>query len=370
MAAGRLACVLACLTVVCFLAFRVLSSTPVLGDSLVSDELYYVTAARYILYRLGLAGEFTPPFEVEVAGGDGTIVVYATLHGGFAVVDLVWSEWHWLNPEHPLTGKLVYGLILSVCGCIARARLVVLAFSLASLGVLVYTLTRRCGVGVAVCTLPVLAVDWVYVHLTYLLVLDTLVLALLLYSLAAAYRGRYSLALAPLTLACSVKGFAVVYAIAYTLFYALLGRWRLALAATTLPLLALAAGYAGNLAFAEPGEVVEAIRNMMGVVDPLAHRRLWLLGVWSEWGVFRLFTPLVWVWFAGVASLALTRRRINPVDALPYLLTLTCIIAVTLLACVRAVYPYYYATAVALSPIPLWHTVTALATLHRRQPRL
>ena len=341
------------LIVVALLVFKVLFFTPIFREHLLFDEYHYVTAGKYIFYKLGILPDFKPPYESEITYSNNTIFINVTLHSEPVFIFIPHLRSDWYNLEHPILAKLVFGFLLFTCNSIILTRLVLLMASTIVLLVFTYTLLKRYGVGVLMGFSILLLADWVYVHFMYLAVLDTLMIMFLVLSITLLYMRRYRLSILFLSLACAVKGIALVATISYAVYFVFTRNKRYVVASILVPLVALVLSYAVYLFFVDPMKLLSYIQGLMNIST--MRRELWILGLESTWGLFRLYTPLVWIWFPGlIAFIGLHRdEKVDPLEVLPYLLSMLYLLLVVVLAFKRAIYPYYYAPLIILIAYPV-----------------
>jgi hypothetical protein len=347
--------VLAAISVVA-LALKVLFFTPIFDDALLFDEYYYVTSGRYIFHLLGVIENFTPPIETEVQISNNTIFVNATLHTKVLFLDIFSGTYNWLNLEHPILGKLVIGILILITDSLPAMRTVMLMATLTSIWLLLYVLYKRYGLAVLPGVIVFLLFDWVAVHFMYLGVLDTLMLLSLVVSIAFLFRGNPKLSIAFLSLAAAFKEIAVLFTVPYALYFGFKKTYRYSVYALLLPAIFLAASYGAYMYFTDLESILLGIKGLGHVEDASACTYFCLASLEFKWGLFKLYTPLIWIWWVAVVIVILKHgddKIIDPLELFPYYLALTYMLAVVILDFKRAVYPFYYAPLTLLVVFPL-----------------
>lgn len=333
------------LIIVLLFVAKVLFFTPIFQERLLFDEFYYVTSARYIMYKLGLTSGFEPPIVTRVRLENNTYIVDVTVNSNVSFINLFTGSYNWFNLEHPVLAKLLIGVLILFYDSLVFIRLALLSVFLFSLALIIYERVKRRIIAPVAGFLTILFMDWVSVHFMYLAVLDTIMLVFLLLSIFMLHRKHYALSIIFLSFACASKEIAIVFTIPYIVYFGATGSKDKAWLSLLLPISFLGGSYAFYLAFIEPGELIASICGLGTIHDPFACNNLCLLGLIEKWGLFTLFTPLIWLWLIGLLVFIVSNRDRNadPEDYFPYFLFLTYFLVVVLLAFKRSIYPYYYA---------------------------
>ena len=330
----------------------------------VSDEVYYVSGAKFLLYKLGLVPVFSPPIKTSIETISGTVVISVS-EAGNSMLNIL-TTYDWRNLEHPALAKLLIGaLLLASSGSLVVARLVVLFFSLLAFFVLSFAVLKLRGWAGAVALGVFLLFDWTAVHFTYLLVLDTFMLMFLMLSTALFLDGRKWRSLAFLSLSVACKEVGLLASLAFAIYLYLRGRERDALLFFLVPVLALGASYSVNFLVASPHDVLKALSGLGVVEDPFACKLACFLGLRIAWGPFLFYPFFIWVWFAGMLVRIAEGREDSTL--LPYFIGFLFIAGTVVISLARSVYVYYYAPVVLLSVFPLSDVVTYLKKARNRK---
>lgn len=349
-------------------AKAVLVPPNIFTDAPISDEVYYVKVGGYLLYSLGVIKEQPQmPYDIvpaEFTFIDGYYEVNVTMNSN--VVQVVPVQHGWSAPPivvRPALPSLLYSLRWLAGYTVAR--LVVLILFSASLAVFTLWLAEKHGILAPIAVGAVYAVDGLVFRFSYVMMLDSLMIAFMLLAVSSLAFGRRCTSLLFLSLSAASKEYAAVMALAFSahsLFVKKSVRWAVAYAVA--PSAALVASYLINVV-AVPADVV--LRSIVSppLVYDVTCRDLCLLGVYSEWGAFNLFVPFVWLWIV----VALVKSRLEPsagdVSYVVYLVALINILFAVVAGFVRTIYNFYYAPAVALSPL----VVADVASYARRRLR-
>ena len=324
------------------------------SDGFVFDEIYYVTSARYIYHRLGLYSGFRPPIVGNTTVYNNTIIIDVSVSSGLITIPINLGRYNWLNVEHPILGKIVIGAILLASGdSLVLTRIALLAFSAITVFLFSRRVLEKYGLLSLVGMALVAALDWCYYHFTYLAVLDTLMIDCILISLYFLLDGRYREGIIFMSLSIAFKEIAVAFALGLVLYMVLRGRGRDAITLLLASATALAIGYGLYTVFVPLHMVVGSLISLASIVDPFACKNLCLTGLEYTWGMFKLYTPLVWLWFAGLACLAVEERVKGEVENskyIPFSVALVYILFVVFIGYKRAIYPFYYAPLIILLP--------------------
>ncbi|MEM2734566.1 MAG: hypothetical protein QXJ19_07400 [Candidatus Bathyarchaeia archaeon] len=328
----------------------IFSSHVLFSPRYISDEVYYVPAGKYFMYKFGFLPEFKPPVSVTVREVGGTSIFDCIpLESEAAGIVIRASAYNWANIEHPAFAKLVYGVLICALGKLILLRLFLLAFSSVLFAFFFYTLISEYDIFGVISISVFLLLDGVVYHFTYLAFLDTLMLSLLLLSVSMFLRGNMYAAI-PLALTAASKETAVVFTIPFSIFLFLRGKRRWALIYLFAVICACALSFALNMVAASPSQIVETIFGMSRIFDPYACKNICLLSLREEWGIFILYPALLWLWLAGIV-IKLREEPGRETWLLPYLISLTNMAFVASASFLRSVYVFYYAPALALSPI-------------------
>lgn len=333
----------------------------------VSDEVYYVPAGRFLVSRL-LGLNYTPPYEVVVTAGEsGTIHVNVTVHDpGVLPVNLL-AVVDWRNLEHPAFAKLVYGAVLEATGgSIVSLRVALLLFSAVAYGLLAYVLVSRWRLLGVVGLAVFLIVDRLFVYFTFLVFLDTLMMAFFAVGLSLYLLGRRRGGLLALSLSAACKAPALALIVPFAIAERRRsGLWG-ALAFIVAPALALLASYGLNLVFASPQELARAVLGVARIRDWACFTPVCFFAMSEQWGLMELHPPMLWLWLLLPVLLALSGRRDVGEEYLPLFIALFNILFVTVVSLSRAVYVYYYLPAVSLTPYAVAYVAdTVLAGVKR-----
>ncbi|MEM1587282.1 MAG: hypothetical protein QXX99_07550 [Candidatus Bathyarchaeia archaeon] len=339
----------------------IFSSYILFSPRYISDEIYYVSAGKYFMHKLGVLPEFKPPISAGIITTNGTVTFdYMPLESEAVGISVRASSYNWANIEHPALAKIVYGALICILRNIILLRFALLIFSLVIFSLFFYTLISKYDMlGVASVAIFLL-LDGVVHHLTYLAFLDTLMLALLVLSITMFLRGDKR-AVIPFMFMAASKEVAVVFAIPFSLFLFLRREVRWALIYIFVATYACAFSFALNIVAASPFQIIETVAGMSRIIDPYTCKSACLLSLREEWGMFILHPALLWLWFPGLA-VKMKERPKQDVWLLPYFLSLTSIIFVALVSLIRSVYVFYYAPALALSPIAIADIIKYFAT--------
>lgn len=349
---------------------KVLFFSYIFSSNFIFDEVYYVTASRYIYHLLGLYPEFHKPIEANITKSGNTIIIEASANS-LPVLNIGLSSYNWINIEHPILGKLIIGALLLATGDnLVLVRIILLACSLLVLFFFSRKVVLKYGsmslVGMAIVAL----FDWVYYHFTYLAVLDTLMIASLLVTLYFLIDERYLTSVAFMSLSVAFKEVAMVFAVGVFLYMTLRRKWKKSLMFLLVPLVALLASYGANAVFTDLRTVLNALTGLTLVLDPFACTNLCLLPLEYVWGIFKLYTPLVWIYFVGVLCLALKESKkgsLSDAEYIPYFMAFVYILFLAVVALKRAIYPFYYAPLIAMLPtITSSFTIVVDCCLHEK----
>lgn len=325
----------------------------------ISDEIYYVSAGKYFMYRFGVLPEFKPPVSVVALTINGTTVFRCTPLESEAIgITICALSYNWANIEHPALGKIIYGALICLLRNLILLRMAVLTFSSITFAFFFYTLISRYGLMGVVSIAVFLLLDGAVHHFTYLIFLDTLMLAFLILSVTMLLKGN-RLATIPLALAAASKEVAIIFAIPFSLTFLLRRERALALTCFLAMAAALALSFALNLIAASPSQIIEMVIGMGRIVDPYACKYACLLSLREEWGMITLYPALLWLWFIG-AAVKMRERYGRDIWLLPYFVSLTNIAFVVLISLIRSVYIFYYLPALALSPVVIADIADAL----------
>lgn len=326
-------------------------------DVPVSDEAYYVTAGGEFLKKVGVLPEL-PPTRVSVVRaplsvGEGALEMDVAVGDANATLMIIPVPAG--SPILPVVRPFIPVALYSlgwVAG-LAAARAVVLAISLAALLVFCSTMSREYGPLIFAVASVVYFVDHVAFRFLYLLMLDSLMVSFALLSLAMFVAGRDRLSLLFLCLSAASKEQVLLFVSPAYFLYWLFGERnpRKAMAYLALPIASCVASYALNAIYVPPDALIPAAVGTL-LVSRSVCRDLYLLGLYREWGLFSLFTPFVWVWLPSVVAYAVNRRKADRLSVV-YAVALFNVASVMVVSLVRSVYNFYYATAVALSPVAL-----------------
>lgn len=336
----------------------------------ISDEVYYVKVGGYVLYRLGLLrDEPTMPCDIVPAHisfeGD-TVVLDVSLPQNASTFQLLpVPAGLGLTPVvvRPALPSLIFSLKWVAGYAVARA--VMLALSCLALATFTYALIRRYGPLSSVAVATVYAVDGLAFRLSYVMMLDSPMVSFTLLASSALMLGRRRLAILFLSLSAASKEVGLIPVAAFAL-YELVGRRSLrgAVVVSAAGAASLVLSYLLNVIVAPVETVVYSLLHPPITFDATC-RDLCLLQLYSEWGVFSLFTPFVWVWVVASLLRGLREKRDDdPVNAV-YATSLFVVLFVALVSTARAVYNFYYAPCVALSPIAVVDVVGSLSPVSR-----
>jgi len=323
---------------------------------LVSDEIYYVTSARYVLYKLGLLPEFNPPVSSSYTVENNTILINATINDNLLGLNILGGSYNWLNFEHPITVKLIYAIIYLLTGSVVAIRVVQLTFSAFVLFLMFRYFISRYGVKAIVPLTILVVADGTYHHLMHLAFLDTLMIDVLLLGTYFMLEKRDLLGSILIAMTPLFKEVAIIFSLAVLLYLYTTGKHHLLKQTVLVTVASVVVGYAPYLFFVPPEQIIGAIIGAINIVDPFACSYACLLTFSFKWGVFD-FTPFfAWIWFAGLASATFKEAKgissINE-EAVPYALSLSLILFLAVIQFKRAVYPFYFAPVIVLSIFPM-----------------
>jgi len=270
-------------------------------------------------------------------------------------INLLAGNYSWLNTEHPIGVKFIYAVIYFFTGSAVAIRFLQLAFSLVVLFILYRHIISEYSMRAVIPLVILLLLDGTFYHFTYLLFLDTLMLNVLLLGIYFMLKKRYSHAAFLFGLTPFFKEVAVVFVFAVLIYLYLrddMKSLRLALATS---IASIAVGYGTYLFFTTPQEIANSLLAITIIQDPFACESLCLFTLRFVWSLFDFYPLYLWIWFAGIIALALKEvkgLRVTPEETLPYFVVIIYILFLALVQIKRSVYPFYFASAVALSVFP------------------
>jgi len=340
--------------VVSIIVFRAIFSGLILHQYFVSDEIYYGYSGQYIYYKLGLIPSFTPPYtssNLTSTSGNETVNINLTidLNTPIGFVNLLGANINWLNTEHPILAKLVYGLLILTLGPV-YGRFFLLAVSSIALFLFTREIVRQYKYYSIPPLLLFVALSGTYIHLTYMYFLDTLMITFLLLSVWAHLRNKKTLSMIFSALSIASKEMAILFIIPFIPYY-LKSKTTYE---KTLPLisiiLGLTIGYAPYLLFVPPNTLLNSIRGMTTIKDPFACQALCLFDIKASWALFTIIVPItLWIWLLSPLLIKETEQDIKPL-----LLTgVITILAYSIIGVSRSIYVFYYAYLEVLEVIPL-----------------
>lgn len=332
-------------------------SPTVFHEGYISDEMYYVPVGGRLLQALGVVKDIAPVVYNVIPASfsfiNGTAVVNATLGegGGQVHTILLFGDSQRGTPFDVVVRPALPSLVYSVrwVAGFAVARLILMTIACTSTAVFSYVLYKRYGPAAPVIVAVVYAVDGVVFRLHYVMMLDSLMLSFLQLFAACLLSGKEKLSLVFLSLSAASKEVGAVFGIATAVYELASRKPRRAVAFLLAPAAALALSYLLNVLIAPADIVVYSMMYPPIVYDDVC-RDLCLLGLYSSWGVFSLFTPFVWVWLPLSLFRWLARRGDDDPVLAVYLVSLCCILFVVLVNFVRSIYNFYYSPVVALLP--------------------
>jgi len=343
------------------LVLRAIFCGYVFSQQLLSDEIYYVTSAKYVLYLIGFIGDFTSPtaqhnvsFTVETVNG--TVRMHFTVNltepaGWIRLFPYVPEQsTDWLGAGHPIFAKLVYGVLVQTFGTVG-GRLALLVLSAVSAFLFLRETVKRYKLYTVPAVALFVLLSGTYVHLMYLYFLDTLMIAFMLLAAWSVMRGKHSEAAAFMALAVASKEAALLYLVPL-IGFELARRSRKVVALYIFgAIVGIATGYAPYLLFVSPDTVVRNVAAMVEIKDPYACRALCLLdGIEARWSLFKIYVVLfLWIWFAVPLLIKYAEKDVVPL----YFTGLFVLLAYTLLGFRRSVYVYYYGYFEPLSVLPI-----------------
>ncbi|MEM1582904.1 MAG: hypothetical protein QXK89_10435, partial [Candidatus Bathyarchaeia archaeon] len=145
----------------------IFSSHVLFSPRYISDEVYYVPAGKYFMYKFGFLPEFKPPVSVTVREVGGTSIFDCIpLESEAAGIVIHASAYNWANIEHPAFAKLVYGVLICALGKLILLRLFLLAFSSVLFAFFFYTLISEYVIFGVISISVFLLLDGVVYHFT------------------------------------------------------------------------------------------------------------------------------------------------------------------------------------------------------------
>jgi len=341
----------------------------IFNDNPISDEMYYITSAKYILYKFGLLSEFKPPVESTFRVENGTIVINATVNDNMCCMNLLGGEYNWLNLEHPITIKLIYSGIYFLMKSVIAIRLVQLVVSLTILFLLFKYFISRYSLKAIIPIVILILLDGTYYHFTYLAFLDTLMISILLLGVYFVLNRRQLLGAILIGLTPLFKEIGIVFAFAILLYFYLLDEMKIVRLTLVVSILSVVIGYGLYLLFASPQQILCSIRNIVGISDPFACKYLCMFTLRYRWSAFDFCSFFLWIWIAGIVALYLKthyRFTIEREELLPYFIALVLLMFLAFVQFMRAVYPFYFAPIIALSIFPVKDVEEILIVICRR----
>jgi len=349
------ASVLIALVFIAFISVKIFFFSHIFNDGLISDEIYYVTSAKYILYSLGLLPEFKPPVESTFKVENGTIVINATANENIYGINLLGGMYNWLNLEHPIAVKLIYSAIYFLTRSVVSIRFVQLVISLAVLFLLFRYFVSRYSLKAVIPIAILILLDGTYYHLTYLAFLDTLMLNLLLLGIYFVLKKKHMIGVILIGLTPLFKEVGIVFVFATMLYFYLLNDSKTVKLALAVSMLSIVVGYGSYLLFADPQQVLRAIGSIAGIMDPFACKYLCMFTLRYRWSAFDFYSFFLWIWIAGIVALSLKLRcgfAIEREELLSYFIALVYMLFLAFVQFMRSIYPFYFAPFIVLSIFP------------------
>lgn len=352
-----------------FIKSIIFSSSILFNSQYISDEIYYVSAGKYFMYKLGVLSEFKPPVLVKTVTVNGTVAFDCTPLESEAIgVTIHAVTYNWANIEHPAFAKIIYGALIYALGKLALLRITLLIFSSIIFAFFFYTIISKYNLLGVVSIALFFALDGVVHHFMYLAFLDTLMLTFLILSITMFLRGN-KYAVLPLAFAAASKEVAVIFTIPFSLLLFIRKEIKWVFIYFLITTCMCAFSFMLNIVAANLSQIIEVIIEMSRISDPHACKNLCLFSLRENWGMLTLYPVLLWLWFIGVV-IKIKEKSIRDVWLLPYFLSLTNISFVALVSLLRSVYIFYYVPALSLSPIIIAdvtkYLITRIFLLYRK----
>jgi len=342
----------------------------ILSPQLLSDETYYVTSAKYIFYLVGVLRNFTlsgaSPENISVENVNGTPRIHISVNltepvGWIQLLPNI-QLYNWLNIEHPIFAKLVYGALVITLGVIG-GRIMLLALSAISVFLFLREIVKRYRLYAVPAIIVFVALSNVYLHLMYLYFLDTFMITFLLLTMWSIMRDDHSKATIFMMLAIASKEIAIIYLVPLLIFVALKKKERTTLLYILSIVVGLIIGYAPYLLFTSLDSLLRSIIGMAGIKDPFACRALCLFDVEARWGLFKIYMiPFLWIWFALPLLIKFAEREMMPL----YFTGIFALVVYAVISFSRSVYIYYYGFLEPLSVLPMVSATNAILHIAKR----